>query len=292
MRPKSFASRRGFTLVELLVVFLILAVLAGLLLPVFLQARRAAQTTSCLSNFRNVTRAAGAYMADYDEGLMPLNHQPGGGDPMTDQLWPQLLALYTGGFGVFDCPAERSAMRFGGVFDPDLGTGDYNARYYNASLREDLGYNGYYLAPVIRVGDEWVARPLNSAAVPEPSGTLLFVESRMRDQGSYLVAPPCRYFVDHGRWKDTFQSEVVRASWSQPDPVHTPIVGWGLGAEAPDDYPYGGVGTRHGERLNVARLDGSARTVPLAALETGCRTRAGWLGSYTDLSKNPWLGQP
>ena len=50
-------SRRGFTLIELLVVIAIIAILAGILFPVFAQAREAARKITCVSNLRNLSGA-------------------------------------------------------------------------------------------------------------------------------------------------------------------------------------------------------------------------------------------
>lgn len=59
--------RRGFTLVELLVVVAIVALLIGLLLPALRRARDAGRAAACLSNERQIGIAWGAYLADFDK---------------------------------------------------------------------------------------------------------------------------------------------------------------------------------------------------------------------------------
>ncbi len=68
----------GFTLIELLIVVAILALLAGILFPVYARARQAAHKTSCQSNLRQIGLAFMMYLADYDDCF------PNNGDPM---LW-------------------------------------------------------------------------------------------------------------------------------------------------------------------------------------------------------------
>src|SRR5947208_2607869 len=59
----------GFTLIELLVVIAVIAVLAGILFPVFAQARGNARKTTAMSNLRQISTALHMYTADYDEHL-------------------------------------------------------------------------------------------------------------------------------------------------------------------------------------------------------------------------------
>lgn len=59
--------RRGFTLIELMVVIAIIAILAGFLFPVFARAKKAAKGTVCLSNLHQIGLAVQTYMSDNDD---------------------------------------------------------------------------------------------------------------------------------------------------------------------------------------------------------------------------------
>ncbi len=69
-RSSSRCDRRGFTLVELLVVIGIIALLVAILMPALSRARRAAQTAACLSNLRQVGAAVFMYAND-TKGRLP-----------------------------------------------------------------------------------------------------------------------------------------------------------------------------------------------------------------------------
>lgn len=55
---------RGFTLIELMIVVAIIAILAGILIPNFVNARSQAQTAACESNLRAIATALELYYAD------------------------------------------------------------------------------------------------------------------------------------------------------------------------------------------------------------------------------------
>lgn len=61
--------RKGFTLVELLVVLAIIAVLMGILLPVLAHSREKARQTACLSNLQQMAAATLQYAQDWDDTL-------------------------------------------------------------------------------------------------------------------------------------------------------------------------------------------------------------------------------
>jgi type II secretion system protein G len=60
----SRAYERGFTLIELMIVVAIIAILAGILIPNFVNARAQAQTAACESNLRSIATALELYYAD------------------------------------------------------------------------------------------------------------------------------------------------------------------------------------------------------------------------------------
>jgi type II secretion system protein G len=65
----------GFTLIELMIVVAIIAILAGILIPNFVNARAQAQTSACESNLRAIATAMELYYADNqrypDAGSIP-----------------------------------------------------------------------------------------------------------------------------------------------------------------------------------------------------------------------------
>jgi prepilin-type N-terminal cleavage/methylation domain-containing protein len=97
--------RRGFTMVELLTVIAIIAILAGILFPVFATVRKNVHKATCSSNLHSIAVALKLYKDDhgaYPEALDGFYTAGTGGGQSTEVtfLWPQ----YVKEKQIFRCP--------------------------------------------------------------------------------------------------------------------------------------------------------------------------------------------
>jgi prepilin-type N-terminal cleavage/methylation domain-containing protein len=127
MQSKSF--REGFTLVELLVVIVIIAILASLLLPAISKAKGKAVRIQCVGNHRNLVMAWTLYHTDQDGKVVPNQanteaapwvagtvhgNSAGFTDPMllTDSRLAA-FARYIKAVQIYRCPAEHIFFKSG-----------------------------------------------------------------------------------------------------------------------------------------------------------------------------------
>ena len=95
---RSLPQVKGFTLLELLVVFAILALLAALLLPAMAKARNQAQTAHCMSNLHQLGVALNLYTQDANAyPLATSNGITGAWQPALRTVVPSLM---------FSCPVQ------------------------------------------------------------------------------------------------------------------------------------------------------------------------------------------
>lgn len=281
----------AFTLTELLVVLAIVIALVGVLLPVLRSARQAGYKTVCASNMRQAHLATYLYVADYDDRLVPVNHQPAGiPNSRNDRTWVQLVLPYVAGqFSVFRCPAdytERPSLN--ATIDGDLVPGDTFSQYYTASLRSNIGYNYLNFSPIYRSGTRWQATPRFVSQVTEPSKTLLYVDSvwdrlpngEPTGGGRWLVIPPCRYVRSGAELTDTFVPGSSTATVFSESP------GWRQ--DRTSAMQFGGAWPWHQGRMNLIRLDGSLSTVTPIRLAAGCDVRENWAGLISDPASYLW----
>jgi len=105
MRRGSFKSNKGFTLVELLVVIGIIALLIAILLPALNRARRAAKTTVCMSNLRQMGTAWTMYLSE-NKGHLPyyMWNNPSVAETLWHGYWMGIFADYRVSIGQMLCP--------------------------------------------------------------------------------------------------------------------------------------------------------------------------------------------
>jgi len=257
----------------------IVLVLAAVTFPVFRSSVESARKTVCISNFRQAYMATFLYMEDYAETFMPINYQPAGeATSKNDRTWVQMLLPYTSSYTIFRCPSDTSVHpKLETIFDQDLVPGDVYSRYYSDSMRTNLGYNYLYLSPVTRENSQWVSLPRQISTIQDPGEMVLYVDSVWdRDPsgqpvggGNWLVIPPCRYSRSLNSVVDTFglvgkQVYVRNGGWIVDDKN--------------SGLRFGGAWARHSNRLTIVRTDGSATTVYVDQLSTGCTVKENWSG--------------
>jgi len=164
----------AFTLIELLVVIAIIAILAALLLPALGKAKRAAHSTQCVSNLKQLQLAWQMYADEHNDRLVPNFHLGTdgvwgsirsssnswvSGCPLTDStsvgIRQGALGPYTRGESIYRCPSDRAVWPYAGGPAP---------RPFNVALSLGLngGWNqdtGYDMDPAVVVKSTEIRRP-------------------------------------------------------------------------------------------------------------------------------------
>jgi len=155
-RPASRRTcRKGFTLVELLVVIGIIPLLISILMPALTKARQQANQVKCLANMRSMGQGLTMYINQwkyYPGHCTWLRNEP-------HAIWPARINLFIGNKELFHCPSQDSSYAWHSAPDASLGevvaTAAENGYGYNVgdvllrtgssprSLRFSYGYNDW-----------------------------------------------------------------------------------------------------------------------------------------------------
>jgi prepilin-type N-terminal cleavage/methylation domain-containing protein/prepilin-type processing-associated H-X9-DG protein len=166
----------GFTLIELLVVIAIIAILAGMLFPVFSRARGKARQTACMSNLRQLSTATLAYVQDYDECYPYFPAWAcGEANRAMYQRWFICIEPYVRNKQVFACPDGKHTIHYDGFDIPDWDGVPLN---YGASL---------WPRPACVARNPWYA-PRSYARHEFPAENMILSDSAHADFTSGQVA--------------------------------------------------------------------------------------------------------
>ena len=121
----------AFTLIELLIVITIIAILAGMLIPVLARVKERSKSVQCLSNLRQIGLAFTTYLQDWDD------HYPGAGrtdapawvpgmnPPLVAPTLTEVLDPYVNSPLIWQCPADTGEIWLDGASSLPYGVSFY-----------------------------------------------------------------------------------------------------------------------------------------------------------------------
>jgi len=260
----------GFTLTELLIVIVIIAILSAILYPVLSHARDKRNSVACLGNQKQIGIALMSYAQDYGETLPFYFFGPDGKASGTDgrYKWMDAVYPYIKDENVFNCPSDHfpSAAKNGEVnhgYKYKNGT-DYGSYLMNATYRYD---NGPPTPPSGRYAD----KPIKVGQIKNPATTIYIADT----------APDPR----SGTWGANFGWSCLSSQTGQSGkpciPQPEPLIDNSVRPPQIDRMV-----ARHSGLVNVIYCDGHARAISLQTIAApkksgGTRAADGTITAFT-----------
>jgi prepilin-type N-terminal cleavage/methylation domain-containing protein/prepilin-type processing-associated H-X9-DG protein len=284
----------GFTLIELLVVIAIIAILAGILFPVFAKARDRAKQSRSLSNIRQLATAVQEYASDNED------HLPGwaaGTTTYVHNVWDEQLDplikskdVYTNGDKGIASPSQPKP--------------------WTRSVTYVM--NGALLAPWVSGDVDFTQMSSGGmGAIRNPSGTILFAE--VATNAGYVPGSAPAAVPSHSLGSGTAAREYVAAIGGNTDtggPIDASPKTWveqGKGLNAYSEAANWGGGTYPANKMGIGRdlygngacyafVDGHVKNLKIEQTTTGGQTVTGgaagnWETGTTTIQNNMWYPQ-